>query len=309
MALKSVRILVISDTHTAPLGKFSQHAFREPLPDCDVLIHAGDLTNRGTLDEYKETLQMLRRIRAELKLVIAGNHDLTLDRDFVNRSVASSEQIPTATIEQAEDLWSGEAAKDAGVTFLNEGLHQFILKSGAKFSVYASPYTPEFCNWAFDYKRDEDRWNPPGSSMTKDTLNIAKNPIPDFPAVDIVITHGPPKDHRGRCYDGYDAGCSHLLHALKRVKPRLHCFGHIHEAWGAERLDWIHERSTMYDASPIKVDKSKAKTDHSARLDVSSSSDNPLKHGQSTLLINAAIMNVRYQPTNAPWLIDMDFCT
>ena len=307
MATIPIRLLIISDTHNAPLlPKNSPRAFRKPPPECDILLHTGDLTSRGDLTEYKETLQMLKQIKAELKLVIAGNHDLTLDRNYVNRSVSNKAQISSMTIDEAHKIWHGPLAKEAGVTYLSEGLHSFTLASGARLRVYASPYTPEFCNWGFDYKRNEDRWNTPESSLPN-TTNIAENPVPDFPGVDIVMTHGPPENHLGQCYNSFHAGCRHLLHALKSAKPRLHCFGHIHEAWGAERLQWVHEGSSMYDTKPVEVDLTKAKKEGCAYVDARSTSKDAVMHGKGTLLINAAIMDLRYEPTNAPWLVDMDF--
>jgi hypothetical protein len=43
----------------------------------------------------------------------------------------------------------------------------------------------------------------------------------------ILITHGPPL---GILDDGQ--GCSALRRAVIRVKPRLHCFGHVHTGYG-----------------------------------------------------------------------------
>ena len=35
-------------------------------------------------------------------------------------------------------------------------------------------------------------------------------------------------------------------------------------------------------------------------------SNSPIKRRKETLMVNAAIMNLSYRPTNAPWLIDLD---
>ena len=77
----STRFMVISDTHNYD---FSARAnarvpFQHPLPKCDVLLHCGDLTMNGELEKLKGVVRMLGSIDAELKLVIAGNHDRTLD--------------------------------------------------------------------------------------------------------------------------------------------------------------------------------------------------------------------------------------
>lgn len=77
------RFLVISDTHSSSPEENASNddiAFRPPLPKADVLLHCGDLTMVGLLNEYEKTLDMLESIDAELKLVIAGNHDISLVR-------------------------------------------------------------------------------------------------------------------------------------------------------------------------------------------------------------------------------------
>ena len=62
------RILIISDTHNAPLSS-KEHGeptppFKAPLPSADLLIHCGDLTMTGELHEYHKTLDMLAEIDA-----------------------------------------------------------------------------------------------------------------------------------------------------------------------------------------------------------------------------------------------------
>lgn len=46
--------------------------------------------------------------------------------------------------------------------------------------------------------------------------------------------------------------------------------------------------------------------ERSAYVDVSSDSERPLRFGKETLFVNASIMNVRYNPVNAPWVVDLD---
>lgn len=66
------RVLVLSDTH----GEGLHHMPQDPV---DVAIHCGDLTEESKLGEFEEMVGLLRQINAPLKLVIAGNHDVTLD--------------------------------------------------------------------------------------------------------------------------------------------------------------------------------------------------------------------------------------
>jgi len=72
------RFLIISDTHNQELfpPTDKKHAFRDPLPECDVLLHCGDLTMTGEFAEYESQIRLMSSIKAQLKLVIAGNHDL-----------------------------------------------------------------------------------------------------------------------------------------------------------------------------------------------------------------------------------------
>lgn len=62
------RFVCVSDTHNASPAN---GAFK--LPGGDVLIHAGDLTNQGTLVEIRKTLDWIEAADYEAKIVIAGN--------------------------------------------------------------------------------------------------------------------------------------------------------------------------------------------------------------------------------------------
>jgi len=45
----------------------------------DVLIHAGDLTNNGTVEEIQKQIDWLASLPHREKIVIAGNHDSYFD--------------------------------------------------------------------------------------------------------------------------------------------------------------------------------------------------------------------------------------
>lgn len=66
-----VKFVCISDTHT-------KHKELK-IPDADVLIHAGDFTYKGKEQELKDFYKFLKELPHKHKVVIAGNHDLTLD--------------------------------------------------------------------------------------------------------------------------------------------------------------------------------------------------------------------------------------
>lgn len=94
---------------------------------------------------------------------------------------------------------------------------------GLKF--WGSPITPWFFDWAFNRQRGED---------------IARywREIPDD--TDILITHGPPAGILDQTSRGERVGCEDLLVRIRQVKPRIHVFGHIHEAYGQHHEGGTH---------------------------------------------------------------------
>ena len=306
------RFIILSDTHNKKPFDSSDttHAYRSPLPDADVLLHAGDLTGSGKQHEHQAQVEMLLEHSAELKIVIPGNHDITLDEPYY-ASHPWKHGTPQDLV-AINQMYTGSEAREAGIVLMKEGVRSFRLKNGAKFTLYASAYQPEFCDWAFAYERTEDRFNP-SSAVERLLGRGAANPIPSHPQIDIMVTHGPPFGILDSVV-GFgprmksSAGCQHLLRAVKRCKPRLHAFGHIHEGWGARRMKWAPEgKSDIKDElSPILVDRKDVLEKRGAYVDVSSDGDSQLQWGQETMFINASIMDVRYNPRNAPWIIDLE---
>lgn len=328
MASIKTRICMISDTHTDtpnPPQK-TDNAYRYPLPKADILLHAGDLTKVGYRIEHEAMLTMLQDADAELKLVIAGNHDITLDEDYftsfgytrhqrpehlgtdsilITDNLSTELSTPSPNKEALEsyarsikDLWTNDAARKAGIIYLDEGIHTFTLSTGATFTLYASPYQPEFYNWAFAYPRTEDRYNPSATSPRP------QNPIPDYPAVDILLTHGPPAGVLDQVPPDLNVGCEHLLRAAQRAKPRVHLFGHIHEGWGAQRGVWEMGGGVKLEDMP--TDAEEMLENRGAFCDVSALSDRPLRVGEETLFVNASVNTVDYKARNAPWVVDLE---
>ena len=294
------RMLILSDTHTAlpyPTGD-TQHAFRWPLPQADILLHCGDLTFNGAFSQHERTLSFLKSASAKLKIVIPGNHDITLDAAYYAKSwQIHGQRSGEQDLSAIRSLYQGAEARDAGIVYLEEGVRDFRLDNGAKLRVYASPWTPEFCNWAFAYPRSEDRWN-------ETETNKPQHPVPGLAEVDVMITHGPPAGILDRVErSGEHAGCEHLRRAVERCRPRLHAFGHIHEGWGAVRTDWERKRAGQVE---VKGQEELVK-DGAALVDVShDSAGKELRWGEETLFVNASIMNLSYKPVNAPWVVCLD---
>ncbi|KXG47375.1 uncharacterized protein PGRI_012450 [Penicillium griseofulvum] len=188
---RPIAIVCISDTHNTQIS----------IPDGDVLIHAGDLTQSGTFKELQTALTWLSAQPHSTKIVIAGNHDLLLDstRDDPSCQAAS---------ERAQLNWGD-------IIYLENQEVTISCPNGRQLRVYGSPYSAHYGNWAFQYPKDQNVWD---------------SSVPD--GIDILITHSPPLAH----LDLLKLGCAHLLRTLWRVKPRLHVFGHVHEGAGT---DWM----------------------------------------------------------------------
>lgn len=307
------RILIISDTHSRKPFDSSdrQYAFRSPLPEADILLHAGDLTESGKEWEYQTQREMLMEHSAELKIVIPGNHDITLDEPYyASHKWHHSWPENLADIRQ---MWTGSEASKAGIVMMmKEGIRSFELKNGAMFTLYASPYQPEFCDWAFGYPRTQDRFNPSSPAQNLPGRGAA-NPVPSHPGVDIMLTHGPPfgildkvRGSSGRMDSS--VGCVHLLRAVKRAAPRLHVFGHIHEGYGKRLVNWrqFQDSESQDELDSGKIDMADVLEKGHAFIDISASGSHTLEWGQETLFINASIMDGSYKPRNAPWVVELE---
>lgn len=81
-------------------------------------------------------LDAFREADAELKIVIAGNHDITLDESFYG-SIGESLFHPQnpEDLGKVREMWTGWEAKQAGIIYLDEGMRRFQLKNGATFTV------------------------------------------------------------------------------------------------------------------------------------------------------------------------------
>ncbi|CAI4218269.1 unnamed protein product [Parascedosporium putredinis] len=206
--------------HTA-----TRSPFHLPLPAVDVLIHCGDLTKRSSAEEYRSTMAAIRQVQAPVKIIIAGNHDLSLHQQFVkdnmNENVSKSQRA-LAFHAEAKHIVAG--SKD--VTYLEEGTHEVSLPNGARLRLYTSPWTPSYGGWAFQYEGSHNFSIPAG--------------------IDVAVTHGPPLGIQDSASNGDYAGCPMLFNSIQKARPRIHCFGHIHEAWGGYYAHWASPEGTPW---------------------------------------------------------------
>jgi hypothetical protein len=187
------RLVFVSDTHL-------QHDFK--VPEGDALVHCGDLTPMGTFPQVLNALTWLAAQPHRYKVVVAGNHDFLFER--------LPEMGRTALVQAREHLALGTELhylEDSSVNLL-----------GLNF--YGSPWTPRFYDWAFQLGSAM-----PGGGAGRDAVkHWAKLPE----GTDILVTHGPPRGVLDRTPRGDLVGDEALLEAVKRVRPLIHAFGHIH---------------------------------------------------------------------------------
>lgn len=262
------------------------------LPAVDVVLHCGDLTMTGGLSNYRSAISSLEQLDAEMKLVIAGNHDLELDTSWCLANLDEDDD-PNEPLKAIEVM---NSARDRGIQYLEEGLYRFTLRSGAGFSVYASAYMPEFNGYAFAYEPDENRFS--------GAAGKAKNPIPAD--VDIVMTHGPPMISSSFQLPGsanymLDAnlkqehlGCSRLWQAVQNAKPIHHCFGHIHECYGAQIMTWSQKDCGSIRDAPFKS------FPHHREL------QRCLWAKTQSLLVNASITDHDKMESHVPWVVELE---
>jgi hypothetical protein len=203
-------VVCISDTHNGT----------PQVPDGDLLIHAGDLTNTGTVKELQTQIAWIAALPHKHKIVIAGNHDTFLD-PVSRQTLAPEDRI-------GEIDWQG-------VTYLQCTSTTLVFpEQGRNLTVYGSPHVP-LCggsNFAFQYPRHLDSW----------TAEIPSD-------ADIVVTHTPPRYHRDVSSGSFSPnGCAGLLKAMWRVKPLLHVCGHIHGSRGRSVLDWGRDQEAYEQA-------------------------------------------------------------
>lgn len=197
----SLIIEAISNTH-------NQHEDLE-LKGGDILIHSGDATGRGTLEECHKFLEWYSSLLKKYNNVIftPGNHDFWF------------EEYPEVSKKYAEQL---------GITYLNDS---GVELEGLYF--WGSPVTPWFCDWAFN--RLPVRANTYYDKRTGVTIG-GKSIGPHWDLIpentDVLITHGPPHMILDYAPMGEHVGCEILMDKITKIKPKLHVFGHIHENSG-----------------------------------------------------------------------------
>jgi len=167
-----MKIVAISDLHGV---------FYPPIPECDLLLIAGDLGPWMEFSEWLDTIDL----PADHIIGIAGNHDF------------KAQKKPGLFREMKWTYLEDEAVVVEGLT------------------IYGSPWTPVFYNWAF--MKEEHELEKMWALIPEET--------------NILMTHGPPHGYQDMTIrGGVRAGSVTLLERVEQLlNLKLHVFGHIHE--------------------------------------------------------------------------------
>lgn len=180
------RIVCLSDTHNC----------NEEInvPDGDILIHAGDATIRGTIDEIVFFNKWFANLPHRYKIFVAGNHDWLFETN--NRFART--------------------LLDDSIIYLQDS---FCIIDGIKF--YGSPYQPRFFDWAFNLMRGAElaeKWK-----LIPNDTDVLITHGPPFGILDEVP----------RKYWIENTGCEELRKKVEEICPKAHIFGHIHCGYGS----------------------------------------------------------------------------
>jgi Icc-related predicted phosphoesterase len=180
-----MKICCLSDTH--------QHHKKIKMPEVDMVIHAGDFTYHGELEEVKKFLQWYGEQKAKYKLLVCGNHEVEISKQ------------PFQLLQQM--------CEDQGIRILNN-THTII----EGLTIFGSPNSNKFGHgWAYN-------------STENELENIYASILPD---TDVIITHGPAYGRLDRVLMGTHAGSMALAKRISELSNlKLHVTGHIHESRG-----------------------------------------------------------------------------
>lgn len=148
-----MKITFISDTH-------GQHQSLTTLTG-DTIIHAGDVSSKGTLYEIKAFLNWFKDLDFKYKIFIAGNHDFF----FEQASEYELEKLMPKNIIYLND---------SGVTIDN-------------MRIWGSPIQPLFHDWAFNRNRGKEirkHWD-----LIPDKTDILVTHGPPMNILDQTITN------------------------------------------------------------------------------------------------------------------------
>lgn len=186
-----MKLWLISDTHTL-------HKNLIVPKDIDTVCFIGDATNTksrvNNTAEFIDFIDWFVELKIDNKIFVPGNHDTSFEGGYINMKIEGRHDI---------------------ITLINAS----VIVGGIKF--YGSPYSRALSEgWAYSLSDRglHEKWK----TIDKDT--------------DILLTHMPPYGILDKVDSMYSliavesVGNKHLRNKVFTIAPKIHAFGHIHDA-------------------------------------------------------------------------------
>jgi Icc-related predicted phosphoesterase len=250
-ATNEISIVMISDIHN------NQKLLN--LPEADILLVAGDMTDRGSYDEISLFSKFLSKVKPkfDLIIVVAGNHEVTMDIEFYKKSGKKYFQSNAVDPNKIRSI----LLENKDIVYLEDSGYEY-----KGINIWGSPWVNPCGNWAFCLS-GKDKGKEYFEKIPENT-DILVTHSPPFGILDVVPYYNykvnPETNNFYRVEEKDNTGNQELLNRVKVVKPKLHVFGHIHECSGSIVED-------------------------------------------STLFVNASILNRNHKPKNLPKKVKLSF--
>eukprot|EP01104_Vermistella_antarctica_P017725 TRINITY_DN633_c0_g5_i1.p1 TRINITY_DN633_c0_g5~~TRINITY_DN633_c0_g5_i1.p1 ORF type:complete len:379 (-),score=125.29 TRINITY_DN633_c0_g5_i1:92-1228(-) len=211
---RKIKVVCISDTHE------KHWDIKSKVPDGDILIHSGDFGTRLRNDDnFEKAIADFDKFMASFphthKFFVGGNHEIAFN-DYTAKEL--QRRMPS-------------------VVYLQDEAH--IIKEW-DLHLYGSPWTSS---------------RKMGFSCSSVDLEKRWKKIPKH--TDILITHMPPHNILDLAHASFKGGISQVCdvcgkkhpmkkhwgsttlrtHVLERVRPLVHCYGHVHDENGFRAVD------------------------------------------------------------------------
>lgn len=214
----------ISDLH----GNYPQ------LDGGDLLIVAGDLTGKDTLEEHCDFKIWLHAQDYKKKIVVAGNHDNHFIGTPSDPLVFSTYNTNTGEQKSYADYLCDSGTEFECIDDKLEYTEYYSIELGYIYSDFLELQKKKIKIWGSPWTLAFEGMNPKCKAFTCNTeeeLAAKFALIPDD--VDILVTHSPPWGYFDHV-ESTPVGSQSLLKVIQTIRPKLCVFGHIHEGGGGE---------------------------------------------------------------------------
>jgi calcineurin-like phosphoesterase family protein len=199
----TIRFVILSDTH----GRHDNIPL--PLPAGDVLVHLGDIADKGNLQDIRSFARFLDNQPHPCKVIVQGNHDrnrgdghpINLDHEFDGKAIVLKDEVLEIPIKRSTSTRHGPGSSNTSTSTVRV------------FGISWDTCEQDAFHTAIDYMVMDDESSSSG--------------------IDILLTHGNPATPRGG--HGW-RGSSRLTQVVTDHRIPLHLFGHVHWGRGIQTL-------------------------------------------------------------------------